>query len=220
MGGVVVTGYGAETKRFASSISMPTGGTVMSKSFKDYYNNYEAGIRDVDEQPFKELLISGVEDSQYSWSSGQGGSRLDLHNNHLSKCGNLEFVVNPGWTMEIYIKTGNADYFNDNLSDKAVDGDYSDRLDISGIEDSDSKLYVLMVGGDKLSMDICDDYSSTAQFHLTSKGVDVGDGDEADFNDWAIVDIQNIKYDGEMVAEMVAEMVTMTLTIVQAKIRV
>ena len=73
-----------------------------------------------------------------------------------------------------------------------------------------------MEGGDKLSMDICDDYSSTAQFYITSKGVSIDDGSPADFNDWAIVDIQNIKYDEGADKE---EVEVMTLMIVQANIR-
>ena len=52
-------------------------------------------------------------------------------------CGNLEFVVNPGWTILIYIKTGNADYFNDNLSDSAKN---LDTLDTSGMTDGGFKI--------------------------------------------------------------------------------
>ena len=195
MGGVVVTGYGAETKKFASSISAPTGVVAKSTDFKEYYTMYQNGDKDIDEQPFKELLISGTDEEdggdQYHWSEGQGGSRLDLHNNNIANCGNLEFVVNEGWTLEVYIKTGNADYFNDNLSDSAKD---LDTLDTSGMTDWDSKLYVLMEGGDKLSLDICDDYSTTAQFYITSKGVSIDDGSPADFDDWTIVDLQNVWY--------------------------
>ena len=172
------------------------GGVKKSKDFKTYFTMWQDGDRGIDVQPFKELLISGNEGDQFSWSSGQDGTRIDLHNNYTEGCGNLEFVVNNGWTMEIYIKTGNADYFYDNLSDESLDGDYNDRLDIGGVEDGDSKLYAIMVGGDKLSLDICSDYEGTSALYLKSMGVDVGDGEEVPAHDWVIVDIQNISYKG------------------------
>ena len=170
------------------------GGVQKSKDFETYFTMWQDGERGADVQPFKELLISGNEGDQFSWSSGQGGTRIDLHNNFTENCGNLEFVINNGWTMEVYIKTGNADYFYDNLSSKALDGDYDDRLDIGGVEDYDSKLYAIMVGGDKLSLDICSDYSGTSALYLKSMGVNMGDGEESPAHDWVIVDIQNISY--------------------------
>ena len=51
-----------------------------------------------------------------------------------------------------------------------------------------------MVGGDKLSLDICSDYSETSALYLKSMGVDMGDGEESPAHDWVIVDIQNISY--------------------------
>ena len=179
-----------------------SGASIKSKNFQKYWHMWKKGERRPCEMPFKELLISGregfMENGQYDWSNGQGGTRLDLHNNYgMGECGNLEFVVNDGWTMEIYIKTGNSDYFNDNLSEDAKGGIYEDRLDISGIEDGDSKLYVILVGGDKLSIDVCSDWQGTKNFYLKTKGQYVGDGDEANFDDWVIVDIQNIVYSGK-----------------------
>lgn len=170
------------------------GGEAKSKNFENYYTMWQDGQRRADVQPFKELEISGTKDTNYHWSSGQNGTRLDLENSYTTvKCGNLEFVLNDGWTMEVYIKTGNADYFNDNLSSSAKK---LNTLDTGGMRDGDSKLYAIMVGGDKLSLDICSDYSGTKNFYLTTYGTSVGDGDEADMDDWAIVDIQNISYKG------------------------
>lgn len=169
------------------------GAEKKSKNFEDYFKAYKDGEKDPCKQPFAELIISGDKGDQYSWSDS---TRLKLHENTVADCGNLEFVVNDGWTIEIYIKTENADYFNDNLSSDAKAGDYADRLDISGIDDGDSKLWAIMVGGDKLSIDVCSDYSGTKNFYLKTKGTSVGDGNEADFDDTVWVDIQNIAYEG------------------------
>ena len=125
--------------------------------------------------PFTQFTIRGTEGGAGSgrWHWGPGGQSLFIHDfdNSSSKSGAVEIDIADGYMVKLQI----------DLTDPLQGKDFKDNHWSGwGTNDTDGVLSkgeltttVLMKGGDKLSIDIDDEWSGTTNFYLKVQGEEV-----------------------------------------------
>jgi len=125
--------------------------------------------------PFSQFTIRGNEglDDSGRWNWGANGNSLILHDfdNSSSKSGAVEIDISNGYMVKLQI----------DLTDPKQGKDFKDNhWGGWGTNDTDGVLSkgeltttVLMKGGDKLSIDIDDEWSGTTNFYLKVQGEEV-----------------------------------------------
>ncbi len=129
--------------------------------------------------PFTQFTIRGHEgdanDGRWHW--GNGGQSLFIHDwdgdqrSDIGKSGAVEIDIRDGYTVKLQIELTDAKQGKDFKDDHWGGWGTNDTNGV--ISKGELTTIVLMTGGDKLSIDIDDDWAGTTNFYLKVQGEEV-----------------------------------------------
>lgn len=149
-----------------------------------------------DGTPFSEFTIRGnqgqaMDDKRWWWVNANtlGLSNYDGGSKNSGAC---EIHIREGYQVKLKVrfeKEGEYGFMEDSFTDITTDS--------PGIlEKTEDSFTALMQGGDKLSIDIDDDWGGTARFYLKVQGLDITDSNDS-IDDEVYVKLEGVYIDPE-----------------------
>ena len=157
--------------------------------------------------PFTNVVIGGLKDYQNTSNYGTDSRVKLIDNDGNTTSGYISLKMASGWSGLFYVKTSNADFFDDNTIDETKRGGWNDDASFSNNLDAakrnldgewpsiwvyeqgigninDSKTVFGLDSGDYMSFDIDSESGNAAQARIRIDGVDYLNNEEADDDIW------------------------------------
>jgi len=155
--------------------------------------------------PFTQFTIRGTEGdaSTGRWHWGNGGQSLFLHDfdNSSSNSGAVEIDIREGYLVKLSIEMANDTHGKEFKEDHW--GGFGTGEE-GVLSKTDLATTVLMKGGDKLSIDIDDDWAGTTNFYLKVQGKVMADSDPVLVNDDVTVTLLGVWVAAQAAAQAAA----------------
>tara|TARA_R110001599_G_scaffold93374_1_gene243719 strand:+ start:7714 stop:8652 length:939 start_codon:yes stop_codon:yes gene_type:complete len=157
--------------------------------------------------PFTNVVIGGLKDYQNTSNYGTDSRVKLIDNDGNTTSGYISLKMASGWSGLFYVKTSNADFFDDNTIDETKRGGWNDDASFSNNLDAakrnlddqwpsiwvyeqgfgnlnDSRTVFGLDSGDYMSFDIDSESGNAAQARIRIDGVDYLNNEEADDDIW------------------------------------
>ena len=165
--------------------SLPSCGVSPAGHVDDVtcWNTSQTGFVDTDHNPFKYIHIG-----EWNWSGENQANLKDSDTTGSS--GMFKVAPKAGFRAQFYVKTENADWFNDECSD----WNNPNWVTTSGKRDGDSKVTFMLDGNtnDYFSFDVDQDWGQVANTALRLNGVKVCDAGNTNSDNEAYVKLEKI----------------------------